>query len=306
MSGIAVRKLSRLGNELYLTSSTIAAGIVPGHYDWGIVMILLLKRGAADWVSDGGFARPATLTQFSSINAMAASLNKPYATMHRYVTGLVKHGLVVRTDRGVAITNDPVIAPRIVAVMTLAHDSFVRLAEDLAGDRRFPAPTRAVARDLSHRILLAALDVWLVPHEYAREPVVDWTSKLVWIVIVVANVRHIVTDPVLSDRYADDPTPDDLRRPITVRAIARLSGLSYGTVYRHCRTLAALDVIRYDRDGWLLVSRQLANEEVDQGVTALLDYFDKRIVELGAYGFDPAGAGAFYLDGRPPYVPITP
>ena len=162
--------------------------------------------------------------------------------------------------------------------MTFAHDSVVRLTEDLG--MPFPSPDRPPAPDLPWRTVTTALDIWLVPSEYAAEPITDWTSKFVWIVIIVANVRHITVDPELSERYAYDFTPDDLRRPITARAIARVTGLSYGTVYRHCQALAAKDVIRYERDGWVLISRQIESDQVDRGVHALLNYFQKRIGEL--------------------------
>ncbi|RYE98209.1 MAG: hypothetical protein EOO77_37645, partial [Oxalobacteraceae bacterium] len=157
----------------------------------------MLKRCAADWVSGGQFRAPPKIRQTSSINAMAASLTMPYATIHRYVAALIRLGLVVKAGDGVAVSNDPVTAARIVALLRLAHDTLVRLAEDLAPHMDFPKARRKPSRDLPARIALAALDIWLVPFEYAREPVIDWTSKLVWIFIVVANVRHITVDPVL-------------------------------------------------------------------------------------------------------------
>ncbi|MHA6722540.1 hypothetical protein [Sphingomonas sp. RS2018] len=305
MSEMAVRKLSRLGNELLLTSSYAAAHFVADRYDWGVVLLVLLKRCADDWIDDDDvLRRPEALTRRSSINAIAASLDRPYATIHRHVMSLIGEGLVVQVDGGVAVSNDPAVADRIVALLTLAHDSLVRLAEDFAGEVEFPAPPSVPVRDLHKRILLAAFDVLLVPFEYAREPVMEWTSKLVWIVIIVANVRHITIDPVLADRYAYDPTPDALRRPIGARAIAKLTGLSYGTVYRHCRLLAELDVIRYDGTGWLTVTNQLFNPDVDHGVIALLGYFNRRLIELVAAGLDMDAVASFYLAGRPPYGPV--
>ncbi len=214
---------------------------------------------------------------------------------------LIRHGLVVDAENGVAVSNDPAIEPLILALVMVAYQSMIRLAEDLHPDMAFGSPDHVPVSDLPLRIMTTGIDLWLVPHEYAAEPVADWTSKLVWIVIVVANVRHITTDPALSERYAVAPTPDDLRRPITVRQIGRITGLSYGTVYRHCQSLAEKDVIEYDRGGWLLVSRQLKHRSVDQGVKALLAYFRKRIEELVSFGFDPAVADRFYINGRHQY-----
>lgn len=141
-----------------------------------------------------------------------------------------------------------------------------------------------------------------MPFEVARSRVVDWTSGLVWLAIVVANVRHVTVDPELSERYADAPTPDALRRPINVRALAAMTGLTYGTVYRHCQRLAAADVIVYDRDGWLTTALQVNDQQVDTGVKALLGYYVQHINELVLRGLDVGAVADRYLAGRPPYA----
>ncbi|WP_010219979.1 helix-turn-helix domain-containing protein [Sphingomonas sp. PAMC 26621] len=302
MNDIAVRKLSRLGNELHLGSSIATAELVPGHFESAVVLILLLRRCASDWIRGECFRRPSEVVQSASINALAASLHKPYATTHRHVMRLIDLGWVEWGEQGVAVSTDPKVERRIIDMMVFAHDSIVRLAEDFSRDLPFATPDRTSASNLRWRTVTTALDIWLVPFEYAAEPITNWTSKLVWIVIICANVRHITVDPELSERYAYNFTPDELRRPITARTIARLTGLSYGTVYRHCQTLAEKDAIRYQRDGWVLVSRQIGSEQIDQGVHALLEYFQKRIGELIAYGFDTARVDAFYINGRPAYL----
>lgn len=304
MGDVAIRKLSRLGNEMHLGGAVALNHLIPGHYASGIVLLLLLRRCVDDWIEGDRFRRPQRPARASSINALAASLQKSYATTHRHVMRLIALGWVEVTDRGVSISNRPGNEAAIVAFLTDAHDGMIRLIEDIASDMDFPSPERRPVRDLRLHIVAAALDVWLIPYEFAAEPIADWTSKLVWITIVVANVRHITIDPDLSDRFAYHPTPDALRRPINVPAIARLAGLSYGTTFRHCRSLATLDVIHYDRGGWITVSRQLFNEDVDIGVRALIDYFRKRIVELAGFGLDTTDTATFYLDGRPPYASV--
>ncbi len=307
-SELPVRKLSRLGNELHLTAAIAAVRLFPGHHEWGAVFALLVRRCADDWVDDWAredrFRAPSTPTQAMSIRRIAASLHRPYTTTHAYVRGLLKTGAVVEIDGQITLSTSAAFAPATTAFMTLAHDSFVRLAGDLSRDVAFSRPARAPSPLLRKMTLLAAFDAWLIPFEYAAEPVLDWTSRLVWTVIVVASVRHVTEDPVLSDAYACRPTPDEIRRPVPMRQIQALTGLSYGTAYRHCKALEAMDVVRYDRGGWLLVSSQLADERIDQGVRAVIDYFCKRIDELVSYGFDPADPERFYIDGRPDYVPL--
>ncbi len=302
--GLPVRKLSRLGNELHLTAAVEAKRLFPGHHEWGAVYALLVRLCAEDWVEGERFRAPVDVTQSTSIRRIAASLHKPYTTIRGYIRGMIEAGALVEVDGRIALATNDLFAAVTIEFMTRAHDSFVRLAEDLSTDIAFAAPIRAPSSQLRKRTLLAAIDAWLIPFEYAAEPVTDWTSRLIWTVIVVANVRHITQDRALSDTYAYKPTPDDVRRPIPMRQIIQLTGLSYGTTHRHCKALEAMDVARYDRGGWLLVSRQLADARIDQGVRMVIDYFHKRINELVAHGFDPADAARFYIEARPDYVAL--
>ncbi|MDP1617363.1 hypothetical protein [Phenylobacterium sp.] len=59
--------------------------------------------------------------------------------------------------------------------------------------------------------------------------------------IIEANVRHIVRDPVLALRYAgvDNPPPDDIRRPISVRALAASFSITYDAARRRVADLEA-------------------------------------------------------------------
>ena len=304
MTEFPIRKLSRLGNEMHVSGSRAVLDLTDGRHDWGVVALLLMSRCASDWIADGDFRRPPALTQAVSLRAMAHSLGIPYASAHRYMKALRDHGWVVDTGKGYAIGTDDRQVDRIITFLRTAHDSMVRLIEDLSVDCAFPPPQRSSHPDLCRAIVAAALDIWLIPFEAAREPVPDWTSKLIWIVIAVANVRHITLDASASETYAYTPTSDVLRRPITVRSIAALTGLTYGTTYRHCQALAQLDVIEYDRGGWLTASRQLDQADVDKGVKALLDYYGKRIGELATLGLDVSRVQTFYRGGRPAYVAL--
>lgn len=304
MAKLPIRKLSRLGNEMHLAGSRAVLDLTDGQHDWGVVALLLMSRCASDWIADGQFRRPPSLTRAVSLRAMAHSLMIPYASAHRYLKALREHGWVVDTGSGFAINNDGRHAERIIAFLKTAHDAMIRLVEDLSANYTFPPSLRSQDTDLCRVIVAAALDIWLIPFEVHREPVTDWTSKLVWIFIAVANVRHITIDAEASGRYAFNPTPDSLRRPITVRAIAALTGLSYGTTYRHCQALAQHDVIEYDRGGWLTSSRQLHHEGVDKGVTSLVSYYFKRVGELADLGLDVTQTQRLYRDGRPEYVSL--
>ena len=303
---LAIRKLSRLGNEFYLRASLAVMDLTPGQYERGIVALLLLKRCAPDWIEGRRIRRPRDIARTSSIKAVATSLGRPYPTINRHFHKMIADGLCVETEQGYAISNTEANEPRVVRLLTTAHDSLVRLAEDIAAGLGLHRTDGKPTPELVTLTIAAALDMWLVPFEYARKPVTDWTSKLVWLAIIVANVRHITDDPELSERWAYDTVPDHHRVPMTVRTIAGITRLSYGTVFRHCRQLEAQDVIHYDRGGWLLESRQLLSEDVDQNMRDILGYYTRRLNELSAAAFDTGNPDAFYLGPRPEHVCVPP
>ncbi|MDB5494570.1 MAG: hypothetical protein JWP86_1907 [Phenylobacterium sp.] len=68
----------------------------------------------------------------------------------------------------------------------------------------------------------------------------DIMGPLILSVIVEANVAPINQDPELSRRYAtlDSPPPDDLRRPVSINAVAASLRLPYETVRRRIAKMA--------------------------------------------------------------------
>ena len=167
------------GNEGLLSSTLAVIELGKGRYEWGVVALLLLSRCASDWVVNGVIGPPVRIAQSLSIRAIAQSLDAPYASIHRYVSALQEQGLAIVSDNGVAISNDPAVAPAVVAFLVGAHDRLIRLVEDLAPDLPINGAGSVPHRGLLAATLSAALDISLVPYEIAREPVIDWTSKLV-------------------------------------------------------------------------------------------------------------------------------
>lgn len=64
-------------------------------------------------------------------------------------------------------------------------------------------------------------------------------------------------------------------------------------------------MIKYDRGGWLLASRQLDDDAVDEGVRALLAYYAKRISELAALGLPVESVERCDIGPRPEYAIIA-
>lgn len=299
-----IRKLSRLSMEMHLSGTMAVLDLTDGDYDLGIVALLVLARCTADWIEGDRLRAPAHPSRAISIRAIAGSLGSPYTTVYRHVGVLKARGLLVVGDHGCAISHAPDVAPRVLALIAAAHDSLIRMVEDFAPDVALPPPAAVADRHLFATSVAVAFDIWLVPFEYARPFAHDWTSALIYMVIVVANVRHVTVDPVLGERFASEPTPDALRAPIGTRQIARLARLSYGTTFRHCKALQANDIIDHARGGWLLPGRRLGDRDVDTGVQTLHLYYLKRIAELTSLGFDAANPARHYLAGRPAYAPL--
>ncbi|MEH6675658.1 hypothetical protein [Phenylobacterium sp.] len=80
--------------------------------------------------------------------------------------------------------------------------------------------------------------------------------------IIEANVRHIVRDPVLALRYAgvDNPPPDDIRRPISVGALAASFSIPYDAARRRVADLEARGLCRRTTRGVYIPAAALETE----------------------------------------------
>lgn len=87
----------------------------------------------------------------------------------------------------------------------------------------------------------------------------DFTDALILATLVQCNSAPVSTDPVLQRRYAtfEAIAPDDLRRPISVNAIATSLGLPFETVRRRVKRLIANGACEVVPDGVRLVGETL-------------------------------------------------
>jgi hypothetical protein len=79
----------------------------------------------------------------------------------------------------------------------------------------------------------------------------DFIDILLILAVTQANVEALMRDPVLQRTYADfdNPPPDDLRRPISVNALAYSLRLPFETVRRRVTKLSLFGVFRATPDG---------------------------------------------------------
>lgn len=60
---------------------------------------------------------------------------------------------------------------------------------------------------------------------------------LVWLTIIEGNVAHLIGEEGEPYRELDEVPPDDLRRPVSVLAVAHTLGMPYETTRRHVEAL---------------------------------------------------------------------
>jgi hypothetical protein len=150
-----------------------------------------------------------------------------------------------------------------------------RLAIDLAA-RDIPLP---VADGAAPNALLlmanSALDIGLVSLE--NNPHSNWSELILHGTLVYENARDVMEDPDLAAAYADKVIPDELRRPVKIRALSDTYGMPYATVRRHIDAMISIGAMQRKRSGYVLKTDWTAEparlEMSDQTVQYLLRNF---------------------------------
>jgi DNA-binding Lrp family transcriptional regulator len=88
----------------------------------------------------------------------------------------------------------------------------------------------------------------------------DFVDALILTAVVQANIAPIMRDPELSRAYAayPEPPPDELRRPVSVNAVAESLRIPYETARRRILRLAAAGACEVTAAGVIVPARELA------------------------------------------------
>jgi DNA-binding transcriptional ArsR family regulator len=83
----------------------------------------------------------------------------------------------------------------------------------------------------------------------------DLVSALLFLAITHANVSHVTADPELDARFGrlEDIPPNEVRRSVSVYALAKSLSLPYETARRHAKKLLDAGLCERDPDGGLFV-----------------------------------------------------
>ena len=222
---------------------------------------LSFRDRAGEWI---GFERAVTAGRPVTAAAIAQSIRLPQTTVLRRANALVTAGRLVR-DRGFGVAAAAFADGRAeqVAAENAADlaEAAVRLAEAghaaaaafVSAGSAFPPP-RVIERLLVAnrlRTLEAVTDLYG-----------DVVSAMIVPAIIAANVAQVTADTALAVRYAgeESPPPDTLRRPVTLRAIARDIPLPFETVRRRAVVLIESGVVVAVAGGVIVPTRVLMTE----------------------------------------------
>lgn len=217
--------MRRLLAEAVTHVAVAALPLFGGRPDRALIYMLLSRR-----TRNGNLPTP--------VLAMADSLGIPFETTRRHVGVLANAGLCRRLRGGMVAT--PVIDDAPAARFAdLIHDCVVHFIARLAAIDalpHYPVPTRGYDRDAG---LQVCVDLMLSLMHSSAALFSDRLDLLLHAAIVAANAGRINADDDLSRRYAaaHQVPPLELLRPVRIRQLAHLLGLSEATVRRRLKPL---------------------------------------------------------------------
>lgn len=217
-----------------------------------------------------------------SVNALAASLARPFETIRRQANQLIEEGLLTRCEAGLMVPLQVIRDPRAAQMADRCHDLLVRLADDArAANFTLPETRSGITYDprtgvgIAFDLLLATVEC----HHLQRE---NWTRLALIFAIEWANRRFAhPSGPYLA--------------PVKPATVARILGLPYATVSRNIEALVATGRLRRSPEGLVLIEAPAA---VDARL-ALTNRARQLIGRLSQVGFPLEEPARVYIDSRP-------
>jgi len=260
-----------------------AAGIraFDGELDRSILFAVVARRSEAlapPGITTVHGGRAHTIT----INALAASLARPFETIRRHVNAMLDVGLLARGPRGIFVPDGVVSRPVIASLLATQHDQFVRLVEKMAASGiALPAP-RALPYDPSAGTV-AALDALLDAVEFGAAHYGCWLEMVILATVVCANDLAAEDDPV----------------PVTIVAIARTLAMPYSTIRRHAEAMLHEGALLRRRGGVIAAEAWLAQPALAVDSRTHADHVRRILTRLASAGFPFNAPARAYLTGRP-------
>ncbi len=239
-----------------------------------------------------------------SISALSEGLRLPRETTRRHVMSLIENGACFKRDRtGFAVTRAFESSGPMRAFYDHAYRTILQLVEDCHDPgfvidplthpevmhRRRERPLSELqlryfaARKFIDYVLRISIDAIPVNITFMR--------GLLFIAVMRENVRHITYDPRLAWQYSksDEPPPDEIRRPVSVRRLSNTLSLPYTTISRHVRGMIEYGVFLSDKNGLFIPEIIMQKTEYLNNGTRLYYWFIRLIQDLRAAGLEFLG-----------------
>jgi hypothetical protein len=237
-----------------------AYGGISVSLDRTMVLIVIL-RADLPWHCDmsqtaASGARP---VRGISINAIAASMGRPFETMRRHANALIAAGICTRSKRGVVLSPDFATSPQLIGAIRYVHDLMVQLIDYLHAHGVALPQARTDVPYRPQETIAATLDLSLASVEYLDPYFEDWLGMVIVNAVMAANAHPISRDPILAKRYGEIDTvpPESLRHPITGTQLAKALRLPYSTVQRQVKRAIVCGQLKRVEGGIMVTESQL-------------------------------------------------
>ena len=224
-----------------------------------------------------------------SVNALAASLRRPFETTRRNANALLASGLLARAENGLYVPLQAVADGRAAAFGDHCHDLLVRLIEDADATNLALPPTRPnIAYDPRGGVGIA-FDLLLAGFECR-----DGDDRNLVRIALLTTVEW--TNTRFGHRI------DGRTRPVPAKpsVIARILGLPYATAARNIEALVAQGALVRSADGLLIPDDRLSSAESIEARLALANRARQLLGRLGQAGFPMHQPAMGYIRARPP------
>ncbi|HEY4942390.1 MAG TPA: hypothetical protein VII56_13265 [Rhizomicrobium sp.] len=237
-----------------------------------------------------------------SAMALSNSLRMPYETVRRYVHTLLKAGLCVRIGhKGYIVPAEVLLRQAQRQVILENLPSLLRFLSDLKrADFNFepyhrvlpttvPMPPAGETPSNIRSLLRAGTELIMRGIDMlGRLRGDNLLDGLVFTALWTANVQHITNSPEnLKYGGLRELPPDELRRPVTVHALASALRIPYETLRRTANKLVRQDVaVRIGNKGLIVPRLQLAKVESYDTVRRSYGSIVRAVADLHRAGFD--------------------
>lgn len=248
---------ARLAAAFWADCASLSAATLDGDIAQSIVLMGILTANAPH--PDRAFIVNEVAASSErapiSVYRLAQNLGLPYETTRRHVLRLEERGFCQRDDSGAYIPKSALEGPQLSGLVS----QFALKASELhqtfqnAGARLSSTPR---LDDMAHERRVAGLAAayYLKGVRIATTAIgVGPIHAMVHFTIMRTNLAHLEDAP--SDMLGEPERviPDDVRRPVSVYAVARDLGLPYETTRRHVGVMVNLGLVSRNADGGLIV-----------------------------------------------------